>query len=384
MRGPQWMNKNYFFLIIGLCLFGFVFDAHARCWDGTVVEVTDDNTLLVSRGQTRTAVTLYGIDAPASGQDYSADAMHRLNALLLNKKVTVCPQKMPGVNAVEVYVLSGYKLNVNEEMVRKGLAWSTVDQYKNLENTARTKRLGLWSADDPMPPHEYRRKASVQRSQEKQNAFRADDWNLNASSDGLNVYKAPPQAFSTADNATQVEVAKQRLRELEALREKQQQHNNDDSLSLTDIDDFKISTYFEDAGYRSDGVVEVRLDYRSTALGREVLWTDGDVNCDCSVNGHFNEGSNTRIAKTSVILSSYTDRVYIDIPYKYLRQDTFIELNSCTVECTISAGIFSLKSSDKFYVYYPGIPYFLDNSPPSWSRPGHDAPEHHYNRGSLR
>ena len=93
--------------------------------------------------------------------------------------------------------------------------------------------------------------------------------------------------------------------ELEELRKKQQQRNSDDSLSLTDIDDFTISTYFEDGGYRSDGRVEISLDYRSKALGKEVLWTDGDVNCDCRVTGHFNEGSNTRIAKTSVILSSY-------------------------------------------------------------------------------
>ena len=91
-------------------------------------------------------VTLYGIDAPATGQAFSAEAENKLHTMLLNKKVTVCPQKMMGGNAAEVYVLSGYKLNVNEEMVRKGLAWSTVARYKNLETLARKKRQGLWSA----------------------------------------------------------------------------------------------------------------------------------------------------------------------------------------------------------------------------------------------
>ena len=271
-----------------------------------------------------------------------------------------------------------------QEMVRKGLAWSTVAQYRNLETMARKKRLGLWSEDNPMPPHEYRRMAAERRS-----AVRADGQQGNATPGSLSVYKSSPapQPDRAEDNATHNEVpaiSVQRQMELEELRKKQQQRTSDDSLSLTDIDDVTISTYFEDGGYRSDGLVEISLDYRSKALDREVLWTDGDVNCDCSVTGHFNEGTNTRIARANVILTSYDDRVYIDIPYKYLEQDTFIELNSCTVECRISAGIFSLKASDKFYVYYPGIPYFLDNRPPFFDRPGHTAPGHHHNRDMER
>lgn len=340
--------------------------------------------MLVSRGQTRGIVTLYGIDAPAPGQAFSAEAENKLHTMLLNKKVFVCPQKASGGNAVEVYVLSGYKLDVNEEMVRKGFAWSTVAQYKNLETMARKKRLGLWSKDNPMPPHEHRRMAA-----ERQSAVRAYGQQGNATPGSLSVYKSSsaPQPDRPEDNATHNEdpaISVQRQRELEELRKKQQQRTSDDRLNLTDIDDFTISTYFEDGGYRSDGRVEISLDYRSTALGREVLWSDGDVNCDCSVTGHFNEGTNTRIARARVILSTYDDRVYIDIPYKYLEQDTFIELNSCTVECRISAGIFSLKASDKFYVYYSGIPCFLDNRPSFFDRPGHTAPGHHHNRDMER
>ena len=378
------MKIYFFILVLAVCLFGAVSIVEAQCWEGIVVGVVDGNTLLVSRGQTRGVVTLYGIDAPAPGQAFSAEAENKLNTMLLNKKVTVCPQKASGGNAAEVYVLSGYKLNVNEEMVRKGLAWSTVARYKNLETMARKKRLGLWSEDNPMPPHEYRRMAAERRS-----AVRADGQQGNATPGSLSVYKSTPapQPDRAEDNATQNEVpaiSVQRQMELEELRKKQQQRTSDDSLSFTDIDDVTISAYFEDGGYRSDGLVEISLDYRSKALNREVLWTDGDVNCDCSVTGHFNEGTNTRIARADVILTSYDDRVYIDIPYKYLEQDTFIELNSCTVECRISAGIFSLKASDKFYVYFTGIPYFLDNRPPFFDRPGHTAPGHHHNREMER
>jgi len=373
--------KNIFFIpVIILCLFGAAPIAEAQCWEGIAVEVVDGTTLLVSRGQTRLVVTLYGIDPPATGQAFSTEAESKLHTMLLNKKVTVCPHKSSGGKAAEVYVLSGYKLDVNAEMVRKGLAWSTVAQYKNLETMARKKRLGLWVEDNPIPPHEYRRIASERRS-----AVRADGQQGNATPGSFTIYKnsREPQPDRAEDNATHNQgtaISAQREQELEELRMKQQHHTSDESLGLTDIDDVTIRAYFEDGGYRSDGLVEISFDYRNKALDRAVLWADGDVNCDCHVTGHFNEGTNTRIARSDVILSSYDDRVYIDIPYKYLQQDTFIELNSCTVECRISAGIFSLKASDKFYVYFPGIPYFLDNRPPFFERPGHTGPGHRHNR----
>ena len=107
------MKKIFFIPVLTLCLFGVVSIVEAQCWEGIVVEVVDGNTVLVSRGQTRGVVTLYGIDAPAPGQAFSAEAENKLHTMLLNKKVTVCPQKASGGNAAEVYVLSGYKLNVN-------------------------------------------------------------------------------------------------------------------------------------------------------------------------------------------------------------------------------------------------------------------------------
>jgi micrococcal nuclease len=379
------MKKNAFIPVLILSLFVAVPIAEAQCWEGIVDQVVDGNTLLVSRGKTRGTVTLYGIVTPAPGQSFSAEAGNKLHTILLNKKITVCPQHVPVGNAAEVYVLSGYKLNVNEEMVRRGLAWSTVAQYKNLEVMARKKRLGLWSEDNPMPQNEYRRMAAERRS----TVLTDDGQQGNVTPGSLSVYKSTcaPKPDRTDANTTHNEssaISMQRQMELEKHRKQQQQRTSDENLSHTDIDDVTIKAYFEYGGYRSDGLVEISLDYRNKALDRAVLWTDGDVNCDCSVTGHFNEGTNTRIARADVILTSHDDRLYIDIPYKYLEQDTFIELNSCTVECRISAGIFSLKASDKFYVYFPGIPYFLDNRPPFFDRPGHTAPGYHHYREKQR
>jgi len=54
-------------------------------------------------------------------------------------------------------------LNLNRELVKAGLAWwrwkKTDDtSYGDLEETARSMKIGLWKEEDPMPPWEFRSK----------------------------------------------------------------------------------------------------------------------------------------------------------------------------------------------------------------------------------
>ncbi len=359
--GTQWMNKNLFILILTLCMFGFVPEGQARCWKGTVVKVVDSNTLLVQRKQTRVRVRLYGIDAPAAGQPYASEAKNHLQDLVLNNEATVCPKKTQGGNAFEVHVLIGFMKNVNREMVGKGFARSMVDGYKNLEKSARKKHLGLWSQNTSVQQKQTTQNAAAPHQGKNQDFVHTDKQFKKPSSGGLSVYKVTgaPQPVQASDNNTYYEdlVTAQRQAELEALREKEQQRASDDSLSLTDIDHFTIRTYFHEPDYEFGGGLEIKFEYSSKALGRWVYWDDGDVNCECRVTGHFSEGTNTSIARTNDILSSYTDRVYINIPYTYF-EDSFIDLNSCTVECRISAGIFDLRASDKVYLQFTYRPWY--------------------------
>jgi micrococcal nuclease len=56
--------------------------------------------------------------------------------------------------------------NVNEEMVRLGLAWAYrryldapyASEFIGAEEEAREKGLGLWQQPNPVPPWEFRRK----------------------------------------------------------------------------------------------------------------------------------------------------------------------------------------------------------------------------------
>jgi hypothetical protein len=256
-----------------------------------------------------------------------------------------------------VHVLKGFMLNVNREMLRKGFARSSVDQYKSLENRARKKNLGLWSKDLSLVPKGSHQKAAAKPIAEQRSTVPFGTPS-NKTSGSLSVYKVQPgpQPAQVSDNSTQAvdpAVVKQRQQELETIREQERARVSDTRMSLTDIDTFKISANFTKDWYEPYAGLEISFDYWSTALDSPVDWNDGDVNCECRVTGHFSEGTNTRIARTNVLLSSFRDRVYIDIPYSYL-EDAFVELLSCTVECRLSAGIFDLKSSDKVYLQFTG------------------------------
>jgi len=343
-------------------MFGYVTDTQAQCWKGTVVEVIDSTSLLVKRKQIRVRVRLYGIDAPAAGQPYASEAKNYLQALILNKNATVCPKKIESGLAFEVHVLKGFMKNVNREMVAKGFARSTVDAYKNLEQSACKKHLGLWYKDISVKQKQATYNGAAPHQDKSPDSVYTDKQSKKPSSGGLSVYKVtrPPQPDKVTDNDTQAVdlVTAKRQAEIEVLREQEQQRASDDSLSLTDIDHFTIRTYFHEPDYEFSGGLEIKFEYSSEALGRWVYWDDGDVNCECRVTGHFSEGTNTRIAKTNDILSSYTDRVYINIPHSYF-EDAFIDLNSCTIECRISAGIFDLKASDKVYLQFTYRPWYL-------------------------
>lgn len=354
------MKKFYLFIL--LCLAISVSDAHAQCWDGTVSKVIDGNTLLVSRDNTRTKIRLYGIEAPLPGKPYGVEAAKKLSELVGNRTVTVCPKRTRNGSSSVVYVLKGFKKNVNEEMVRRGHAGSTIAKYQNLEKKARQKGLGLWADDTPVVSKDssqntaLRYKAPTIKGNQSSNA---------QSSGGLSVYNVRPfrEKEPENDNNTLETAAidEKRQKELEALRAKERQKRDDTSQSYSDIDQISIQAMFLEGGYEYDSVVEVIFDYTGKNPKQPVYWADGDVNCVCSVTGHFSQGTNTRIARTSLILTSSSDRAFVDIPYRYI-DDSFMELNSFTVECRLSSGMFDLKASDKVYLKFTGRPRHYDHA----------------------
>jgi len=145
-----------FFLIALLLL-----SADVKELTGRVVKVTDGDTITVlCDGNKQEKIRLDGIDAPEKKQDFSERSRQYLTSLVAGKTVVVKYSKRDGYKRVlGVVYIDG--LNVNEAMVKEGLAWrykySRDVRLKMLEDRARKMRLNIWSVKNPVDPYDYRR-----------------------------------------------------------------------------------------------------------------------------------------------------------------------------------------------------------------------------------
>lgn len=132
--------------------------------DGNVSAVSDGDTLTVMLSeQGDIKVRLYGVDAPELSQNYGPQARDTLTKLVYGKivEVKVINTDRYG-RSVAVVMADG--VNINEQMLSKGMAWyypqyckkSFCKSWQELETTAKTQKIGLWKQKKPMAPWLYR------------------------------------------------------------------------------------------------------------------------------------------------------------------------------------------------------------------------------------
>lgn len=129
-------------------------------FSGMVVGVSDGDTITVLKDREQVKVRLVEIDAPEKGQAFGNRSKQALSALAHGKQVEIREHGTDryGRTLGRVYQ-SG--LDVNTEMVRRGMAWVYVKFAKEkglfqIEAEAREQRRGLWVDKEPVPPWEWR------------------------------------------------------------------------------------------------------------------------------------------------------------------------------------------------------------------------------------
>jgi micrococcal nuclease len=146
-------------LVILLC-FSFCC-LHAQL-TGKVVGVYDgDSFTLLTQENKSFKIRLHGIDAPEHKQDFSKRSHEFLKALISGKAVQVEKRNIDRYGRT-IAVVFVNNINVNEEMLKAGMAWhykeyDKTTRWSALEQNARNSRVGLWSQPSPIAPWDYRK-----------------------------------------------------------------------------------------------------------------------------------------------------------------------------------------------------------------------------------
>ena len=131
----------------------------AFAWNGKVVSVTDGDTIKVLHDGEQVKVRLYGIDTPEKKQAYGQTAKKITASLVAEKTVNVSVLDTDRYGrSVALVTVDG--TNVNRKLIETGYAWvyeryckqAFCPEWKNVENKARSAKIGLWQAPDPVPP----------------------------------------------------------------------------------------------------------------------------------------------------------------------------------------------------------------------------------------
>jgi endonuclease YncB( thermonuclease family) len=153
-----------------LLLLALSLAAHAASGEtiaGKVAAVADGDTLtIVDKDRKRHRIRLAEIDAPERKQPFGARSRQSLSEICLQKPAVVETVEHDS-NRRLVGKVSCAGIDAGTEQVRRGMAWVFVratlpnSPLPEAEANARLRGLGLWAADKPEPPWEWRKRQGV-------------------------------------------------------------------------------------------------------------------------------------------------------------------------------------------------------------------------------
>jgi endonuclease YncB( thermonuclease family) len=151
----------------GLVLFCWVLVVNAEVLNGTVVGISDGDTITVQdKSNNEHKVRLMGIDAPEKSQSFGNEAKQTLSNYIYKKEVSVEYKKYDKYKRIVGKVtLDGQDICL--KMIVDGMAWHYTeyekeqsktdrDLYREAEVKAREMKLGLWVKANAEKPSNFR------------------------------------------------------------------------------------------------------------------------------------------------------------------------------------------------------------------------------------
>jgi endonuclease YncB( thermonuclease family) len=152
----------------------YISSAYGETISGRVVGVADGDTITVlDSTNTQHKIRLSGIDAPEKKQAFGAVSKKSLSDLIYDKEVQVEWHKQDRYGRI-VGKVSINGVDVNLEQIKLGMSWFykkyqnelVLDDrlaYLHAQETAETRKIGLWIDKQPIAPWDFRK----QRKSEK-------------------------------------------------------------------------------------------------------------------------------------------------------------------------------------------------------------------------
>jgi len=125
----------------------------------TLKRVIDGDTIEVEMKGKPVRVRYKGIDCPEISQKGGQEATNA-NKKMIGSNVTIITDSQTdgGYGRLAANVQDGDS-TISEELVRQGYCHAYGPEYKDIEETAKVYKEGIWKDDNPQSPSEYRRTA---------------------------------------------------------------------------------------------------------------------------------------------------------------------------------------------------------------------------------
>lgn len=125
-----------------------------------IFQVVDGDSFLVRHKNRTLLLALNDVDAPELDQAFGREAWLTLRRYLEGRTVQVWV-KGREQEEILVDVAAGGGTNPAVRLLKEGLAWAhpkSCAEYRDLQETARTEEVGVWSEAAPEAPWDYRQK----------------------------------------------------------------------------------------------------------------------------------------------------------------------------------------------------------------------------------
>lgn len=159
---------------ITIVLLFLVLGVKAQTFTGKVIAITDGDTFkLMTNDSIIHRVRLANIDCPEKKQAYSKKAKQFVSDAIFSKTVQVEVLKKDRYRRLIANVFYDDSLNLNHQLVQKGLAWHYIKYSKdpvlqNLEDEAKKNKVGLWQDPTAIAPWVWRNNKKKARKEKKQ------------------------------------------------------------------------------------------------------------------------------------------------------------------------------------------------------------------------